>query len=106
MIPFRCRILIVLVMTVAFGCQGDKLSRRKNTPSKPSEQTEVVPGYLESIEKDVIVDDETIVVLNETTVIIPKGSANEDYRIRISRLDQPPSLSGSEAAVIGAPDSD
>ncbi len=73
---------------------------------RPTEETEEISGYLDSVEKDVSPSEAVEVRIGNTVVSIPQASADFDYKVRLSRRSAPPELNPNEALVLGRQESE
>jgi len=88
--------IALLLALLAWSCEEQKIDRK----SRPTDETKEISGYLDFDEMDVPIDQQTRVRVGDTEVIIPKGSAESSYRIRLSRRESAPELSAAESVVL------
>jgi hypothetical protein len=83
-----------LILLFSIGCQTEKLQSRTEQ-SRPTNEGEDVPGYLDSVERVIASSTSDTVILGNTTVNFAANSADLDYRVRLSRNAATPGLSVS-----------
>ena len=98
----QTQVKYLILFLLLFACESEKL-RDRSQQSRPTDETEENPGYLDSIEKDVLADSGGTVAIGNTTVNFPEGAADSDFRVRLSRSATTPKLSDTESAVLGDP---
>jgi formylglycine-generating enzyme required for sulfatase activity len=94
--------ILLFSLSPLLSCESEKVQSRQ---SRPSNDVEDNPGFLDTIETDVTSSEESEVSIGSTTIRIPKDSASSNYRVRISRLAAP-SLTEAETLVLGDAESD
>jgi hypothetical protein len=102
LLPLLIRSLYLIALLLTIGCE----TQTSNQRSRPTDEYEEIEGYLDSVERDVPIDLETRITIGDTSLLIPAGSAESNYRIRISRLESAPKLSPEAQLVLGNPKSD
>jgi hypothetical protein len=93
---------VAFVSALSLSCETQTSVKR----NRPSNEGETVTGYLDSIEKDISIDQDTKVAIGNTEVLIPAASAEAAFRVRISRREAAPELNTTESAMLGEPKSD
>jgi uncharacterized membrane protein YgcG len=102
---FRFLHSLVLSLSICTPLQSceESVSSRNNRPSKPSEETEPIEGYLETTTRRIEANRDTgvDVSIGDTTATFDVGIASADFMVRLSRRNGTPSLNETETAVIG-----
>ena len=77
------------ILLIQFGCRGQTFEDRASL-TKPTDEGEVVPGYISQSEESVAAGSAKTVKLDQSVVFVGEGALNEDAAVRLRTLNAIP----------------